>query len=499
MPEPLVGMLEGATPAPYQEHVHLDRDWSSEASVLTNTLTAECAVVDLPFASDCEMLFDEGGFGVICSHADGADPLLMDDLMRRKVVILPGGDLQLVQLGLDGQIEDVQPLDDLPWKFEIGVLTALQGPLRTPVQMDMSRFQTPRLGFVYWFSLSGLYGLADPSLTGTPLSRHLHKKLVRWEGIVKSLGFEGHIMRSKPLAGAAAASQAEHGLAGPRALPFVATSTAGMLLLLSAWAFAPTHRGGMQKLAKRDAASALLQAVLDLLLLRPEPIPLFLGRPVVFQPPRPAQGICMVRLPVSVLGQVTFEPFQDLAELPAGRVSEAALALAGLIADHCIQNENQDHCSVMDLVEAAWEITARGQDSNILQQVIHALAAQLDALLVRASADPDGGLLPAGCCVAIQGFDSVGSDYKADRLLMMYVASAQQHFKDGKMHSVTVDKSRVGNLGIQDGMICDDTNKAARLVPQVIGYSSSRMKARRPGVRFRVKPSGRTGGRAGGS
>ena len=61
------------------------------------------------------------------------------------------------------------------------------------------------------------------------------------------------------------------------------------------------------------------------------------------------------------------------------------------------------------------------------------------------------------------------SDYQLDRTLKRYVDRTVDTMQGGLFHSISVDKSRVGTVGLLIGAIANEKNAAAWVVPQVSG------------------------------
>lgn len=439
-----------ATPMDHGDRVCVDRDYRLRRWVVSHALTGERTAFEGALWTEAvEAIADDDGF--MCLFGQECPPTLVDDVLTERVYVGPDGELVLAAHEHGGTVF-VGKLRWLNRQFDLGTLSFTLGANRAQKSQEVVIFQRELKGARVWFNMLSLYDFAGFDFKVKYPSVWLHKHLAAWQDMLQRFGLGGHVRKSKPYD--------ESEVPDDRILPFVTVSGFGLFALLGAWRHATQRRCGMGSSPNIAAADGVLAAMLEWVSTDEWHLLLFLDADVEFAPPRPRQGSHPVLLRVSNSTSVDMAPLREAAERGGmgDDINTACWLCEGIAGDREVL--------LSELIHLAWSTAGHLFGRSLGRQLVWELGARLELTVSRMHKGErlDGKVtMRVNECLG-------GSDYQLDLTIKRYVDSTVAAFRGGMFHSFTVDKSRVGTLGVMNGAAANESNLAAWMVPQVAGF-----------------------------
>lgn len=434
-----------AQPLPHEGRIHLDRDALSRHWQLSHSVSCEVVWLQAPFDDGLELVYDEGGFA--CVVGDTFEVTLVDDLLDHSVFTNSDGGFLLRTREAGGDGFEVSELAVAQGRFDLATLQLSVGPTRAQQQVHLAVFERPRSGSSCWWSLVSAYHLIGMQLNVKYASVWLHKHFKRWDALLGDWGLCSHLLRSKQY-GEDIDDEA-------RVLPWVSASSSAFFALLAAWSFAPKRRSGLSSADNRAACGVVLQSLVSVMSHSDWQLCFYLVGQVERRWPRPRSGSSVVVLPIDTKGVVDLAPLQEAG---GAGVGESA-TVARFLLKHFEGDGNRLH--LLELVGKSMDFDPTSTGWHFAMQLLWEVGNRLDSAIVEGH---KGVQLPGARIM--QGAEDLSSDYQLDHFLVRYVDTTASVMHGGLWHSCTVDKSRVGTLGLLNGAIVNERNEAAWMVPQ---------------------------------
>ena len=433
---------------PQQNVVVLQRR-ANGSQLLLNTLTQEEVLLEPPEGGEWYLDYDEDNAAFLYSDNDAIDPIPCDEKLAEMVCVGEDGEQYTVSQH-DGHEPCVTKLKHLLQKHFLGHAHLQVSAVAAKLDIPVAWFTVPGPGGQCQWSLLDLYKQLQ---LGTGRAKALPGKWrqdgwAAWSRSLAGVGLEGALLKASPYEG-----EEGGGDAGRRVLNFPSVSTAGLLVLLSVWAFLPRSSGGLKESQCVEACRDVIKCFCRAIAKRTWRLWLFLDREVARQ------------WPLNFEGQ---RPFQ-LCILQGGQVEVAALRRAvhddQLSAAYWLEFL-EDDCTEMELY-SFWEkiVQEKHGEHSLWRQLVWMFAECLEFYGENSNSEAESGYPHFGIQVA--GWLD-GSDYHMEAKLGQYVVGMQETIGPAPMYvSMSTDKSRVHSMGLMNTGLVLPTNEAMWPPPQV--------------------------------
>lgn len=272
-----------ATVLPHEGRVYLDWCHTTNSWVLSHTETHER--VSLPPGS-WELAFDTDGFCDCVDTGDIEEPEVeLDHFLRLELAQTDEGRLLIVGPEDSAGARSKLFLDTHSLQFELRNVDLKLGPTMRDHRLSAACFRRSRCGFMWFFSLVGLYVMLGFEMFGGVASRWAWQSLPTFVRRISPM-VGGQVMRSQSFT-----KQEKQSDMGDRCLPWHSVSSLGLVVLLSGWCSSTSRTGGLQIERHRLASQELLRSVVRLACGdSARQVPLLLDDAFEWRWPRPAGG-----------------------------------------------------------------------------------------------------------------------------------------------------------------------------------------------------------------
>lgn len=323
-------------------------------------------------------------------------------------------------------------------------------------------FRLPRLACIVWWRLQDIYSMCG--LGGIAAGRSgawwVHRYWPTWIKWLVEIGLGSAV--HKPTARPSNASEVAE-THEPREVRWPAASAPGLMAMLSRFAYAPRHLGGLKAPGDRTACQQILNTLIGGALGQEWTLEVFMEECSQWQPPRPLSGLGQLLIPVGASGVA------DLAAMGSHLAPQRAIIAKQLVVEHC-GPEHAERVSLTNLFAALQGcLSSRGAQrvaaDSLIMQLCIAIGLRLDRGLAAAW---DGEQAQAESVHLVKCDFDFKNKQQRDRLRASYwmqlqtAGRAHQHAP----HSCCFDFTWVGERNMFDCAVVWPTNLGGWLVPK---------------------------------
>lgn len=243
---------------PLKGFLLLSRPHDSDCAFVIHSLTLEKS--PLP-PGQWSLQWDEEGFAALIDESgNDREPLLAEDILRRRLFRTLDGELVVSELSQGEHSRRQWSLSTRLQESESIQVSFPVGPLREDIHIQAVYLRWPRSGMHHWWSMKCVYGLLKLTCFKGVASKWVYESAKGWKGwFAQLLGSEAmHFMPSRLSAMGGSTSEC---LVPMPCLDWPAASTLGLILLLCRWSGCAPRSGGLRDREAAFAARALLEGL----------------------------------------------------------------------------------------------------------------------------------------------------------------------------------------------------------------------------------------------